>query len=264
MTDNNTPETPQGLTIEDLKSALSEMRSGLKDELMGETNRAITGAFTKYRKSQETAETPDIENIIEQKLRSVLDGVLQEPEQQQGQQPQQKEGEPVDIEALIKQRVQEAVTPYQQAVEKARQEAEQERLNTAKATARNEYLQKLSGKVQNPKLFMTALESEKGLTYDADKKQWGIPGQDEFQNPTFTPLSQLELDTVLQSEDFSIFKPQRPGNGLGSAPNGTEPQPPQPGQNALPADPVKRMASLKKSADPMADIVANLSKTVQS
>jgi hypothetical protein len=243
------------LSLEDIKAAIGELKTSLKDEILGEMNRTVTGAMTKLKKSQET----DFSQLVQEQVTSVLGDALKPL--QEGQQTPAAEA-PADQEAPkdstpdIQALIQQAIAPYQQAVEAARQQAVAEKLNSAKATARSSYLAGLAGKVNNPKLFMTALETEKGAIFDPETQAYGIPGKDEFQNATFTPLSQVDIDELLKSEDFGIFKPARPGSGLNGAPGQNPPAPKTP--TPLSPDPVSRFAGIKGAEDPMAAILANL------
>ena len=137
------------------------------------------------------------------------------------------------------------------------QAVEQERLNTAKSQARTAALDPIRDRLHNPDLAWAYLES-KGVSYDPEKGGYGVAGKDEFQNPTFTPLS--EQLSSLEKEAGYLFKP-RPGTGTGTQP-GTQ-QPASSGGSGIYADggdPQTRIDALKKSADPFVTLAENVAK----
>ena len=263
--DPTNAEQQTSVTLEQLQQVLG----GFKDEI----SKMVTGAVQKSHKSLEGK----LNDTVKAQLTSVLDEVIPsegDGQQQQVAQPQttgEAEQQPQagdDIAARLQamlqaqtqqmeQKLSETTKQYEERIQAMQQAVEQERLNTAKAQARTAALDPIRDRLHNPDLAWAYLES-KGVSYDPEKGGYGVAGKDEFQNPTFTPLS--EQLSSLEKEAGYLFKP-RPGTGTGTQP-GTQ-QPASSGGSGIYADggdAQARIDALKKSADPFAAIAENVAK----
>lgn len=252
-------QTQTGITLDQLQQVLN----GFEEKI----SRMVTGAVQKSQKSLEGK----LNETVKQQLTTVLDEVIpgsddgQTPEQSAGEQQQQQPASDDPIAKLqamlqaqtqqMEQKLNETTQQYEQRIQAMQDAVEKERLNTAKTQARNQLLDPLRDRLHNPDLAWAYLES-KGASYDPEKG-YGIPGQDEFQNPTFTPLS--EQMATLEKEAAYLFKP-RPGNGTGT----------QPGQSPAASSSTgtgiysngnseqARVDTVKKAPDPFAAIAQNI------
>ncbi len=262
--DPTNAEQQTSVTLKQLQQVLG----GFKDEI----SKMVTGAVQKSHKSLEGK----LNDTVKAQLKTVLDEVI--PPEGDGQQQQiaqppttgEVEQPPAgdDIAARLQamlqaqtqqmeQKLSETTKQYEERIQAMQQAVEQERLNTAMSQARTAALDPIRDRLHNPDLAWAYLES-KGVSYDPEKGGYGVAGKDEFQNPTFTPLSEQLLS--LEKEAGYLFKP-RPGTGTGTQP-GTQ-QPPSPGGSGIYADggdAQARIDTLKKSADPFAVIAENVAK----
>ena len=263
--DPTNAEQQTSVTLEQLQQVLG----GFKDEI----SKMVTGAVQKSHKSLEGK----LNDTVKAQLTSVLDEVIPsegDGQQQQiaqppttgeaEQQPQASDEITARLQAMLQaqtqqmeQKLTETTQQYEKRIEAMQQAVEQERLNTAKLNARNSVLDPLRDQLHNPDSFWSDVE-RLGAAYDSEKGGYGIVGQDEFQNPTWTPLTEKLPD--LQKSLAYQFKP-RPGTGTGTQP-GTQ-QPASSGGSGIYADggdAQARIDALKKSADPFSAIAENVAK----
>ena len=268
MADENTPETTT-VTLEQIKELIGGLKTELIQEIDTRTNKAVTGMGTKLAKSLETKQSESIGSLIEEQLTKVINQVTAK-EKPQGsgdndtnspQDPPAGDDPAGKLQAMIEQqnqqfekRLSETQKQYEDRIKAMQDAVDEERLNTAKSNARNAALDPIRDRLHNPELAWAYLESQ-GVAYDTDKG-YGVAGQDEFQNPTFTPLS--DRLSNLEKEAAYLFKP-RPGNGTGTQPSQGS-QGGTPSNSSYAADskvqPQDRFDAVRGSADPIADIVA--------
>lgn len=265
--DNQSPENQSGVTLEQLKQLLGEFEQKMNDSLTSaivKQKKAVDQRFTTLDESLGTA--------IKEQMTSVLSKVIPDSEVSGEKTPltedaaakqQLSDEDPTaKLQAMIEQqnqqfekRLSETEKQYENRIKAMQDAVDQERLNTAKSNARNAALDPIRDRLHNPELAWAYLESQ-GVTYNAEKG-YGVPGQDEFQNPTFIPLSNRLSN--LEKEAAYLFKP-RPGNGTGTQPSqgsqgGTSNSSAYATDSKVQA--ADRFEAVKKSADPIADIVAN-------
>ena len=263
--DPTNAEQQTSVTLEQLQQVLG----GFKEEI----SKMVTGAVQKSHKSLEGK----LNDTVKAQLTSVLDEVIApegDGQQQQiaqppttgevEQQPQAGDDIAARLQAMLQaqtqqmeQKLSETTRQYEERIQAMQQAVEQERLNTAMSQARTAALDPIRDRLHNPDLAWAYLES-KGVSYDPEKGGYGVTGKDEFENPTFTPLS--EQLSSLEKEAGYLFKP-RPGTGTGTQP-GTQ-QPASSGGSGIYADggdAQARIDALKKSADPFSAIAENVAK----
>lgn len=220
----------QALTADDIKSLLGEALGTLRTELSEEINRTVTGATTKLKKSQDTA----MSEMIKTQLSTFVEGISNptapvDPTPTEGQPPAPSPVDSADPMAKFQAAMdaklaeqQKLFQQQQQAMQKelqaARESAEKERLTTAMTKAEGDLFTALQGKVNNPIALLATLERQGQVSYSAEHGTYGFKGQDEFQNPTFTPLAD-KVPELLKNPDYAWVVPPRPGSGLGSAPS---------------------------------------------
>lgn len=267
--DTQNKETDQqqtGVTLEQLQQLLG----GFKEEI----SKMVTGAVQKSHRSLEGK----LSDTVQSQLTTVLDKVTQATATGgEGQEVTQESNDDDGVQSAedpvtkfqamlqaqaqqMEKRLSETEQQYEQRIKAMQDAVDQERLNTAMLTARNSVLDPLRDQLHNPDSFWSDIERQ-GITYDSEKGGYGIVGKDEFQNPTWTPLTEKLPD--LQKSLAYQFKP-RPGNGTGTQPGRTNSTTTSSSaysnQSKVPAD--TRFDVLKKSSDPLADIVSGLEQTV--
>ncbi|MEM9948578.1 MAG: hypothetical protein AAF810_21290 [Cyanobacteria bacterium P01_D01_bin.36] len=257
------------VTLDQIKELIGGLKTELIQEIDTRTNKAVTGMGTKLAKSLETKQGESVGTLIEERLTKVLDGVLKEsegsgdPEQQAGESESSSDDPTARFQAVLQQREQEMLQKIEEQEQetqkriKAMQDAvEAERLNSAKLTARNKVLDPLRDQLHNPDSFWSDLE-RLGASYDQDRGVYGVSGKDEFDNPTFTPLSD-SLEGYQKKLAYQ-FKP-RPGSGTGTQPAKSSNGGGAAGNAAYSTESKtssqERFDAIRKSADPIADIVA--------
>ncbi|MEM6432397.1 MAG: hypothetical protein AAF773_00850 [Cyanobacteria bacterium P01_D01_bin.115] len=274
---NQNPDQPQAVTLDQLKAMFAEFQDGV--------SQMVTGAVTKSHKALEGK----IGDAVKTQLTSVLDEVIpadepagtgnegQPPAQASDTTPEPTSDDPAvrfqqmmqqqlaQQQAQIDAQMAQQQKEYEQRITAMQKAVDDERLNTAKSQARQKALDPIRDRVHNPELTWAYLES-KGVTYDADKGGYGIVGQDEFQNPTFTPISQVV--SGLDKEAAYLFT-ARPGSGTGAQPAGSNGNGiGTPNNSAYSAeskvDANSRFNVLKESTDPLKAITDGLAAAQQN
>lgn len=257
---SETPES-KALTLDDLKSVLGEFKTGLMEEV----NKTVSGMGGRLKKSLETEQQTQIEAALGKVLETVTKpaGEADPPGSEETkattgtiEKPSPSDNPIENFQAML-QRQQQALDSKLAATEKQYQEkiaamqkaVEDERLNTAKSQAQASILDPVRDRLHNPQSFWRDLEAM-GVVYDAERKTYGLKGKDEFQNDTFTPLSQ-KMDDYLKADNLAYHVKARPGSGLNSQPN-TSASPATNGNSAYSSDskvdPATRFAELKRKA----------------
>lgn len=266
MTDENQTtgqQTQNGITLEQLQQVLG----GFKEEI----SRMVTGAVQKSQKSLEGK----LNQTVKEQLATVLDEVI--PGADDDATPQQPPAGDVEaqeapsgddsitakLQAMLQaqtqqmeQKLTETTQQYEQRIQAMQQAVDQERRNTAMQQARNQVLDPIRDQLHSPDSFWADIE-RMGATYDAEKGGYGVAGKDEFENPTWTPLSDKLPD--FQKQLSYQFKP-RPGAGTGTQPGQSPAGSPASGTGIYSNGHTEqdRVDAVKRAPDPFAAIAKNI------